>query len=86
MWRAAEILLTVGELLNSTLNEEVNESIESIVCKFEIDVFQYIKSNYTDQKKVSGQLLTLNIIQPPAIQVLKDLFLEILFKLKKIIE
>ena len=25
MWRAAEILLTVGELLNSTLNDAVNE-------------------------------------------------------------
>lgn len=51
MWRAAEILLTVGELLNSTLNDAVNESIESIVSNFETDVFQFIESTYADQKK-----------------------------------
>lgn len=51
MWRAAEILFTVGELLNSTLNDAVNESNESIVSNFEIDVFQFIESTYADQKK-----------------------------------
>ena len=52
MWRAAEIFLKVGNLMNSRLNEAVNNSIEHLANYLKHNnTIQFIESSYANKKQ-----------------------------------
>ena len=54
MWRAAELFIQFGTLLNENLSKAVNNSIELIGYNPEIDTIQFISNTFVEKKRFFG--------------------------------